>query len=268
MTTFLLVTVLACSATDTADSTVAALSSSLSILSPDDGAELVQGESVWLEVAGIGPEGDEAEPADVRWTVHGTEWEALGNQVQVRDLPEGWALLLATAVVEGSEATDGVEIVVLEGDTRTGDTGTTQTADTGSAAGGIDHVLSLVYDPSPVFEAKGYSTCTASYSAELLPRTSGDLCPETDLTVDGALSVDAASCPAELLSSIPDPIAYGIDQGHSDGWDLWVPDSGNWYSIGVATDQGGGLYRLLTEQAVRSEGVNGGTVTWRFDFQP
>lgn len=236
----------------------------LRILSPSDGAQVDEGEPVWLEVKAEDAGLTAVEPADVVWTVHGTDWQVPGNRVWVSDLPRGWALVVATATVDGAEVSDGVEIVV--GGSGTGDdTGPTDT-NTGGP-GPIDHVMSLVFEPSPDFENKGYATCSASFSAQLRPRTSGDLCPDTDLTFEGSLAQDSSDCPPELLGSIPDPIAYGIDVAHPDGWGLYVPDRGSWFSIGVAEDTGG-AYRLIVEQTAEEKGVTVGDVTWRFDFTP
>ncbi len=266
----LLVLWLGCSTGGTVDSGGAALGATLHVLSPSDGAELVEGEAVWLEVAGESAEGAPLEPEGVIWSLHGTDWTAQGNRLSVTDLQAGWALLLATAEIDGIEVYDGVEIVV--GDGATGDTGEKSTdtdtgTHTGGGPGGIDHVLSLVYDPSPDMESQGYTDCSASYSSALSVRTAGDLCPDADMTVEGSLSQDSTTCPPELTASIPDPIAYGIDSTQPDGWGIWVPDSGAWYSIGTAVESGG-FYRLITEQSVAIDGTAAGEVTWRFDFTP
>ncbi len=253
----------------------------LHILSPATGQTLALNESVRLEVEGLDPEGAALALDEVTWAVHGTDWTAQGNGFDVGDLPSGWSLLTAVAEVQGTALKDAVEVVVSEdadlwgfGETDThqdeesdtGDTGGSTSAGDTSSTTGIDHELLLSFYPSPVFEARGYTDCTASYSAVLETKLTGE-CPHADLTVEGDLSQDTGDCPGELLSSIPDHAIYGMDRGHAEGWDLWVVDDGVWVAAGVAEKDGNDFVLDIT-LGVTSGGVYAGEVVFTFAFFP
>ncbi len=249
----------------------------LEILSPGIGEELFVGGEVWLEAAASTPSGTALPMSNVLWIVHGTDWTTEENGIWVTDLPTGWGLLLVYADVEDQRLYADIEVVVEDNadiwnpdrspdDTQ--DTGLDPEEDTGGVlSSGIGHVLSLAYTPSEVFEGRGYTDCTSTYSTNLEPRTSGGMCPHTDLTVEGPLAMDAGDCPGQLLASIPEQVVYGIDRGNPEGWGMWVADEGTWVGVGAAVPSGSS-FLLDTTLTVTLGGIIAGEVDFRFEFTP
>ena len=85
----------------------------LSILSPADGAVLVQGESVLLSAEATGTNSGDSLPIDsLEWSANVGDWQVSGNDVSVSDFPVGPLQLIATASIAGREVTAGIDLVV------------------------------------------------------------------------------------------------------------------------------------------------------------
>ena len=85
----------------------------LAIVSPADGAVLIEGDSLTLSAEATGSVSGDVLPIDaLEWSTNVGEWQVSGNDVSVSDFPAGSLQLIATASISGREVIAAADLVV------------------------------------------------------------------------------------------------------------------------------------------------------------
>ncbi len=260
MLTSLLVLGLGCEASTDDTSSTSPPTIDTTILSPAEGAELYEEVLVWLEVEARDLDGWALALEDVTWSVHGTDWEILGNAVETL-LPRGWGLLIVEALAEGTAVTASVEVRVEDGAGDTGSTGST-TEDVL-----LGHTITFAYTPSKGWRSQGYTECIATYGSDLVERTGAEICPDGDITWEGTLARLGSDCDPVLTASIPDQVAYGMDTSSNTSWRVWIEATGAWQEVGATALEGADHVVTVTNR-LDASGSYAGTADVTMRFSP
>ncbi|MEQ1500644.1 MAG: hypothetical protein ABMB14_00370 [Myxococcota bacterium] len=123
----------------------------------------------------------------------------------------------------------------------------------------------ISFDANALAELGGYGDCDVHITAALV-QDPADSCDGCDRVFRGPFEFIADDCPDDIER--PSDGGYGIDFRSDTEWEVFGKVEGVWTSLGVATDDGTGVFRINDTTPVEVSGVEVGDLTTFFAFTP